>query len=115
MSLLPIQPEIYTFLDFTRRTCDLIKRRGGSSHHTHIGGEIPEKNPMPYNVHIKIRDYLKQNPEAVAELEEYLKNELTMPKYDFTNIEITPSTYTLKKNFFSRTTEYSKIDVSLYW
>lgn len=116
MSLTPIQPEIYTFLDFTYRCCDLIKRR--SDNHTfsaQIGGEVPEKNPMPYNVYIVIRDYLAAHPDSIEELVQYLEQELNHPKHEFKKVILKPSRYTKKEGFFRRQKEYAQIDVTVSW
>lgn len=116
MSLTPIQPEIYTFLDFTYRSCDLIKRRGGGNTFTaQIGGEVPALNPMPYNVYIVIRDYLAANPDCIDELVQYLERELNHPKHEFKKVVLKPSRYTKKERLFRRPKEYAQIDVTISW
>ena len=66
MKLESILPEIYTFIDFAKHEYYKAQRRGEHSYSAHLGGFIPDDHPMPYNVYIPIREYLKKNAVCVA-------------------------------------------------
>lgn len=113
MILEAILPEVYTFVDFAQHEFYKAERRGEHIYTTHLGGYIPEEHPMPYNVYIPIRDYLKKNPEDIQELIDYLYAEFRSKKYHFTNVTISESTYVEKKGLFKK--KYPQIDVTLEW
>lgn len=113
MKLEAILPEIYTFIDFTTHEYYKAQRRGEHSFSTHLGGGIPQDHPMPYNVYIPVRDYLKRNPEEIEDVIRYLTEEFSKKEYSFKNINVTENEYTERKGLFKKS--YPQIDVSLEW
>lgn len=113
MKLEAILPEIYTFIDFTTHEYYKALRKGEHTLSTHLGGGIPEEKPMPYNVYIPVREYLKKNPDEIDELIDYLYAEFRKKEYSFKNVEIIENFHVEKKGLFKK--EYPQIDVTLEW
>ncbi|MGN0160180.1 MAG: hypothetical protein ACI4AQ_02195 [Lachnospiraceae bacterium] len=113
MRLEAILPEIYTFIDFTTHEYYKAKRKGEHSFSTHLGGEMPEEHPMPYNVYIPVRDYLKRNPEEIDEVIDYLSEEFNKKEYSFKSVSVTENEYIERKGIFKKC--YPQIDVTLEW
>ena len=114
MILDPILPEIYTFIDFTKHGCFIAKKNGENAFSSHLGGDIPDKHPMPYNVYVPIREFLTDEPAAIEVIIKYLETEFNKSNYDFKDINITSSTCSIKKSL-GRTKNYPQIDVTLSW
>ena len=113
MKLEAILPEIYTVIDFAKHEYYKAQRRGEHIYTSHLGGGIPDNHPMPYNVYIPVRDYLKKNPEEIDNIIDYLYDEFNKKEYSFKNVSVSESTYTERKGLFKK--EYPQIDVTLEW
>lgn len=113
MRLEAILPEIYTFIDFTKHEYYKAQRRGEHTYTTHLAGGIPEDHPMPYNVYIPVRDYLKRNPEDIEDVIDYLSEEFKKKDYAFKNVEVKETEYVERKGIFKK--RYPQIDVTLEW
>lgn len=113
MKLDAILPEVYTFIELLNHEYHKARRRGEHSLTTHLAGGIPDERPMPYNVYIPIRDYLKRNPDEIDELINYLYDELSKKENSFKNVTVSESSYYEKKGLFKK--EYPQIDVSIEW
>ncbi len=113
MKLEAILPEIYTFIDFAKHEYYKADRRGEHTFSAHLGGGIPKEHPMPYNVYIPIRDYLKRNPEEIEDVIDYLYEEFHKKEYPFKNVIVSENSYIEKKGLFKK--EYPQIDVTLEW
>ena len=111
MVLEAILPEVYTFIDFASHECEFARRKGINTVKTHIGGEIPEIHPMPYNVYLPVSEYLKKNPSEVDTLIKFLDQEFKKSKYGYKKVEFKKETYTYKKNTFGKKTDLPYIDV----
>lgn len=113
MKLEAILPEVYTFVDFVQHEYYKAERKGEHSYSTHLAGGIPKEHPMPYNVYIPIREYLKKNPEEIDELLDFLTEEFNSKKYPFTSVSVNKSTHIEKKGLFKK--KYPQINVTLEW
>lgn len=113
MKLDAILPEVYTFIDLLKHEYHKAARRGEYSYTTHLAGGIPEDHPMPYNVYIPIRDFLKKNPDEIDNLISYLYDELSRKEYSFKNVMVSESSHYEKKFIFKK--EYPQIDVTVEW
>lgn len=113
MKLDAILPEIYTFIDFAKHEYYKAMRRGEHTYSAHLGGYIPDERPMPYNVYIPIREYLKRNPDEINDVIDYLYSEFSKKEYSFTNVSITEDSYIEKKGLFKK--EFPQINVELEW
>ncbi|MCR5215663.1 MAG: hypothetical protein K6C69_01880 [Lachnospiraceae bacterium] len=108
-----ILPEIYTFIDFTTHEYYKASRKGEHTYTTHLGGEMPENHPMPYNVYVVVREYLRKHPQEVSNVISILRSELGKTGYSFSNILIEEATYVEKKGLFKK--QYPQINVTLEW
>jgi hypothetical protein len=113
MKLEAIIAEVYTFVDFTKHEYYKAQRRGENSYTTHLAGVMPEGHPMPYNVYIPVRKYLKKNPEEIDDVIDYLYDEFNKKDYNFKNISVTESVYVDNKGLFKK--KWPQIDVTLEW
>ncbi len=113
MVLEAILPEIYTFIDFATHECQMARKKGIDKVTTHIGGEIPEIHPMPYNVYFPVSEYLKKNPADIDTLIEFLGEEFKKEKYDYKKITFLKSTYTYKKGAFGKKQELPFVNVTI--
>lgn len=113
MKLEAILPEIYTFIEFVTHEYYKAQRRGEHSYSAHLGGGIPDERPMPYNVYIPIREYLKRNPDEIEDVVNYLYDEFNKKEYSFKNVSVCENTYVEKKGLFKK--EYPQVDVTLEW
>lgn len=114
MILDPILPEIYTFIDFATHDIFTCKKRGQKSYKAYLGGEVKDDHHMPYNVYVTVREYLAKKPEAVDAVVEYLTNEFSKPNNNFSSVDISVSSVSVKKSF-GRTRNYPQINVSVDW
>lgn len=114
MILDPILPEIYTFIDFATHDIFTCKKKGQKSYQTYLAGECLEDHHMPYNVYVKVREYLAKNPDAVDEVVKYLTDEFTKPNNNFSSVKVSITTVTVKKSF-GRTQNYPQINVAIDW
>ena len=113
MVLEAILPEIYTFIDFASHECEFARRKGINKVTTHIGGEIPEIHPMPYNVYLPVSEYLKKNPSEIDKLIAFLDDEFKKSKYGYKKVLFNKSTYTYKKGTFAKKQELPYVDVTI--
>ncbi|MBE5965058.1 MAG: hypothetical protein IKL73_00085 [Lachnospiraceae bacterium] len=113
MSINRILPEIYSFFDFTRHGCITSRKKGIYTYTTHIGGEIPELHPLPYNVYTVVSEHLQKYPQDIEVLISLIEEELQKPVYEVESFEITPTTYTYKKSKLSRKQHLPQINVTI--
>lgn len=109
-----ILPEVYTFIDFTTHGVFTARKKKEHEYSTHLGGNIPDEHPMPYNVYVPVREFLSKYPDQIEELIKYLETEFNKPSYEFEKVEITSSKCPVKRKFH-RTKEYPQINVKLQW
>lgn len=114
MILDPILPEIYTFIDFSKHGCFTAKKKSHNTYSAHLGGDVPTDHPMPYNVYVRIREFLETRPDAIEVTINYLEEEFKKPSYSFKSVEITSSKCSVKRSF-GRSKEYPQIDVLFTW
>lgn len=114
MILDPILPEIYTFIDFTKHGCFTAKKKSQNTYSAHLGGDVPKDHPMPYNVYVRIREFLELKPESIEVIINYLEEEFNKPSYNFKSVTVTPSKCSIKKSF-GRSKDFPQIDVTLTW
>ncbi len=113
MTIDKILPEIYSFFDFTRHGCITARKKGLNSYTTHIGGEIPDSHPLPYNVYNLVSEHLTKYPDDVAVLVSMIEEELQKPVYEAASYEITPTSYIFKKSKLSRKRSLPQVNVSI--